>query len=155
MIIKTMHFGEIEIDEKTIIVFEEGIPGFDDTKKFVILNDSENDTPFKWLQAVDEVYPALAMISPFEINMDYEIDVDSNTIDLLGIKNTDDVVIYSVVVIPEDVSKMTANLRAPIIINVANNKGCQMIMDNSSYQVKHYILEELVKANESEVEEGK
>lgn len=155
MIIKTMHFGEVEIDENAIIEFVEGIPGFDDTKRFVILSDHDSDVPFKWLQAVDETYPALAIISPFEIKSDYEFDIDNTTIELLDIKNTEDIAVYSVVVIPEEISKMTANLKAPIIINAANNKGCQMIMDNSAYQIKHYILEEILESNVNQTEEGK
>jgi len=41
---------------------------------------------------------------------------------------------------------MTANLKAPIIINAKNNKGKQAILDNDEYLIKHPILEELKNA---------
>lgn len=155
MIIKTMHFGEVEVDEKSIIHFEEGIPGFDDIKSYVVLSDGNKDTPFRWLQAVEQPHPAFAIISPFEVNKDYEVEIDKATEEALEIKDSSEVVIYSIVVIPEDISKMTANLKAPIIINTANNKGKQMIMDNSLYDIRHYILDELLKVNEVQRQEGK
>lgn len=155
MIINTMHFGEVEIDEKTIINFEEGLPGFDNIKRFVILSNIEDDTPFRWLQAVDCEHPAFAVISPFEINEGYEFDIDKTTEEILEIKNPSEVAVYSIVVIPEDITKMTANLKAPLIINTANNKGRQMIMDNSPYEVRHYILDELIKISQAQDKEGK
>lgn len=154
MIIKTKHFGEVEIDEKSIIHFEEGLPGFDQAKKFVILSDEKN-APFRWLQCIDQPYVAFVIISPFEINKDYEIEIDSSTEEMLEINDINDVAVYSIVVIPEDISKMSANLKAPIIINVSNNKARQMVMDNSPYQIKHYILDELLKQKVDQSQEGK
>lgn len=154
MIIKTMHFGEVEIDEKSILYFDEGLPGFDNIKKYVILTGDEG-MPFRWLQAVEESYPAFAIVSPFEINQNYEIDLDKATEEYLQIKEPSEVAVYSIVVIPEDITKMTANLKAPLIINTTNNKGKQMIMDNSPYQIKHYILDELIKAREAQEQGGK
>lgn len=155
MIIETFHFGEVEIDEKSILEFEEGIPGFEDIKKYIILNSSEEETPFQWLQAVEQNYPALAIINPFEVKEDYEFDIDDSTKEMLEIKELSDIAVYTIVVIPEDISKMSTNLKAPIIINISNNKGRQMIMDNSDYQIKHYILDEIIKTNLSKNEEEK
>lgn len=158
MKINTLHFGELEIDENSILCFEEGIPGFEDIKKFVVLTDEigetdkTSETPFRWLQAVEQEHPAFVMVNPFEVKTDYEFDIDDATIEMLDIKNPSDVAIYSIVVIPEDITQMTTNLKAPIIINTANNKGRQMIMDKSQYETKHYILHEIIKGKAQEQE---
>jgi flagellar assembly factor FliW len=62
----------------------------------------ENESPFKWLQAVEQSYPALAIISPFEIIPDYEFDINTATVELLDIKEPSEVAVYVVVVIPEE-----------------------------------------------------
>ena len=143
MKINTIYSEEIEIDDENIINFEDGIPGFDQMKKFAILNIEQS--PFKWLQSIEDKDVALPIINPFDIKEDYEFDIDSITEGKLQIKNVQDIVVYSVVVIPgDDLSKMSANLKAPIIVNAANNKAKQMIMENSEYAIKYYILEEIL-----------
>ena len=47
MILNTKHFGQIQIQEDKILIFEEGIPGFPNNKKYVLICDEENeDSPF-------------------------------------------------------------------------------------------------------------
>lgn len=152
MKINTLHFGQLEIDENSVLKFEEGLPGFEDIKSFIVLTNDIGETPFRWLQSVEQEFPAFVIVNPFEVKPDYEFDIDDSTIDMLEIKDTNDVMVYSIVVIPDDVSQMTTNLKAPIIINTANNKGRQMIMDKSPYETKHFILQEILKDNSQEQE---
>jgi len=51
--LKTKPFGEIDVDERQVVDFPEGILGFDHIRKFAIL-DSHEKSPFKWLQALEE-----------------------------------------------------------------------------------------------------
>ena len=60
--------------------------------------------------------------------------------DKLNIKDEKDVAVYSIVVVPKDVKKMTANLLGPIIINVKERLGKQVILDDPRYTTKHYIF---------------
>lgn len=143
MIIKTKHFGEIEVDEKNIINFCDGIPGFDDFKRYIIIQNPEKDVPFNWLQSIDNTDLAFVIINPFVFKNDYEFDMPENTIKRLDIKSHEDINIYSIVTIPEDINKMTANLAAPIVINVANKLGKQILLQDSVYSRKHLVLEEI------------
>lgn len=142
MRVHTKHFGDLEIDESKIITFPEGLPGFEQVKQFTIIDDKE-DSPFKWLQGVDNPQLALVMITPYYFRPDYEVDIADSEVAILEIQDSQDVVVYSIVVIPEDTSRMTANLKAPVLINMKNNRGKQVIMEKGNYSVKHYILEEL------------
>lgn len=147
MLLNTRHFGVIEVNEEDIIQFPEGIPGFEDTKEFVLLGDTQDkDSPFKWLQGIDNPQLAFVIIDPKAFKHDYNPELPSSEIEILDIKDRNKVLIYSIVVIPDDISKMTANLKAPIVINAENNKGKQVLLDNPEYRVKHLILEELRKA---------
>jgi len=142
MRLDTKHFGVIEIEEEGIIDFPEGLPGFEDVKKYILICKDEG-SPFKWLQSVDQPKLAFAVVDPFLIRKDYDIVLDNATLDSLEIENAEDVLVYSIVVVPEDVSKISMNLKAPIVINTKNRKGAQVILDTDEYGVRHYILEEL------------
>ncbi|MDR5659773.1 flagellar assembly protein FliW [Serpentinicella sp. ANB-PHB4] len=143
MKITTKNFGEIEINEKSVIDFIDGIPGFDHLKKFVLIENPEEDMQFHWLQSVDDGDVAFVVINPFLFKPDYDFEISENTIIKLQLEDPKDVAIYSIVVVPEDLTKMTANLAAPIVINTKNKKGKQVLLDSDKYSKRHYIMEEL------------
>ncbi len=143
MLLKTKHFGDIEIDENKIVTFNDGIPGFDELKRFVVLYSGDENSPFRWLQCVDDGEIVFAVINPFMVVTDYDIEIPEEVISNLDIKSLEDVMVLSIVVVPDDINKMTMNLKAPIIINTKNNRGMQVILDTDRYSVRHYIVEEL------------
>lgn len=146
MILETRHFGNIEINEEDVITFEKGIPGFEDSRRFAILYKvGDEDNPFKWLQSVDNGSLAFVIIQPQYFMKHYEVKITDSVAEDLEIEDLADVVVYTIVTIPDDISQMTANLKAPIIINTKRNKGCQMILDDERYRFRHNILEELQK----------
>lgn len=143
MILQTRYFGELEISDNDVIHFKHGIPGFENVKRFVLIDSDVEGSPFKWMQGVDEPKPAFVIVDPFVIRKDYEIRLDDDVLNELEIKSQSDVLVFCIVVVPEDISKMTVNLQAPVIINCANRRGRQLILDTDRYGVRHYILEEL------------
>lgn len=140
MKIDTRNFGEIEIEEEKIISFPEGIPGFQDEKRFVIINNPDEENPFHWIQSVDNPNLAFVIINPFFIKPDYDIKLSSSTVEKLRIEDEKDVLVYTIVVVPEDIKKMTVNLAGPIVINGKERIGKQIILDNPKYNTKHYIF---------------
>lgn len=150
MRLNTAHFGEIEIDDGKVITFEEGVPGFDDVKKYVILSNEDETSPFSWLQSIDEPRLAFVVANPFLIMKDYDIEIKDEVLDKLSIQQAEDTLVYCVIVVPEDMTKISVNLKAPIIINAKNNKGIQIILDTDRYTVRHYILENLQRQEATE-----
>ena len=135
MELKTRLFGDIEIEETGIITFEEGIPGFDDVKKYVLLGDPE--VSIEWLQGIEEDV-TIPIIDPFEIKLDYEFEIPENIEQLLDIKNPDDVIVRTVLVIPENIKEIRTNLQGPIVINKSAKKGKQLIL-NEEYPIKYFL----------------
>jgi flagellar assembly factor FliW len=84
-------------------------------------------------------------MDPFKICPDYSFDIAQDDINALGVKDVRDVFVLSVLVIPRNASIMTINLTAPIIINVGNNRGCQIILDDRKYRVRVPVSELLGK----------
>jgi len=149
MILQTRYFGEIDVREDEILNFRNGLPGFDDIKKYVLIYNEEEGSPFKWLQGVEGTKPAFVIIDPFAVKKDYEINLNDEVIKELDIKEAGEVAVYCIVVVPDDISKMTMNLQAPLIINIDKKLGRQLILDTDRYGVRHFILEELQGREES------
>lgn len=144
MKLNTKHFGSIEVNESEIICFPEGILGFENVKNYILLEKvEEEESPFKWLQGVEDTNLAFVLIDPRGIKPDYLVDVGESDVALLDIKDESKVFIYSVVVVPEDISKMTANLKAPVLINTETKKGKQIVLEKGDYPIRYCFLEEL------------
>lgn len=144
MIIKTKSFGNVEVQDTDVINFSDGVPGFPDEKRFVVLFDNtKEESPFMWLQAVENSELAFVVVDPFWFKPDYKFNIDAETKKQLEIDAPEDVLVLSVVVIPEDMSRTTANLKAPLLVNHRTKKGKQYILENDKYSIRHYIMDEL------------
>ncbi len=143
MLLQTKYFGRLNVEDSDIYGFRRGLLGFEDVNRFILIDNEEEGSPFKWLQGLDGPKPAFVIIDPFAVRKDYEIKLNDELLKELDIKDPSDVVIYCIVVVPEDINNMTVNLQAPLIINIRENRGRQVVLDTDMYGVRHYILEEL------------
>lgn len=143
MKLSTKHFGDIEVDEESIIFFSEGIPAFEDVKKYVIIENPNPELPFNWLQGVDEPNLTFVIVNPYLFITDYEFDIPQATIDALAIENQEDIFICCIVTVPKNMSETTMNLKAPIIINTRQKKGRQIVMETDEYEVKHKMFKKM------------
>ncbi len=143
MRIETKYFGEVEIEEEKIITFEQGILGFNDLKKYTILYDIESgdDSLISWLQSMEEPGLALPVLNPNSIKQDYNPVIEDELLTPLGEIREESLVVFVTVTIPSDITKMSVNLKAPIIINAATRKGMQIIAENQGYEIKYPIYD--------------
>ena len=139
MKINTNFFGEIEIDEKEIITFEKGMIGFEDIKKFALVG--EEDLFVEWLQSIDEP-TSFAVMDPFIADTEYSFDIPDKVLEELNIKDKNEILIRTVVVIPEDITKIRTNLQAPVIINIKEKKAMQILLDDT-YPMRYEFYEKV------------
>jgi flagellar assembly factor FliW len=138
MQITTKLFGEIEATEEKTLVFPGGIVGFPELQKFMLIHDAENESNnISWLQSIEEPAFAMPVIDPLMLLADYDPMVDDDMLQILGELAPEDMLVVVTITVPSDITKMTANFKAPIIINAANKKACQLIIDDDRYEVKH------------------
>ncbi len=150
MKLATRIFGEVEIDDSKIISFPNGIIGFPDLKKFILMFDEEKGTDtIKWLQSIDEPSFAMPVMDPLIVCPDYKPEVDRTTVDIIGELTNDDLLVLVTVTVPHDLKQMTVNLMGPFIINVKECKAVQTIVDNDEYPVKFPIYDILQKNKEN------
>jgi len=139
MKIDTKRFGELEINNEDIITFPEGILGFDNINRFIVLG-FEEQAPFKWLQSIDDAEVAFVIVEPFLFFPDYEFEISDEDKKLLEINNLEDILVYIILVIREKASESTANLMAPLILNQTKRKAKQIIIQTQKYTTKHKLL---------------
>ncbi len=144
MKISTSRFGKIEISKDEIITFEEGLLGFGEYHQYVVLN-ADDDSPFRWLQCVDDGNLAFVIIEPLSFMFEYDIEISDSDAGFITLERAEDAVLYVIVTIPANPSDMTANLQGPLVINAANRKGRQIISSNTKHSVKARILDEMEK----------
>lgn len=143
MKLKTKNFGEVDVQEDKIITFEKGIPGFNQLKDYIIINDQEETSPFCWLQSIEEPALAFVLVNPFLVNPQYNPELPEAEVEKLGEAKPEDYTVLSIVKVPEEVEQMTANLMAPIVINLKTRKGKQIITNGDNALVRYKIFEGL------------
>lgn len=141
MVFNSKVHGEITYEEENTIIFNKGILGFDELKKFILV-DLEEYEPFKLLQSLENDEIGLIAASPYDFFEEYEIKLNEETINNLKVKSYEEIMIITTVTLNSDAKKITTNLQGPIIINISNKLGEQIIVDNSKYKVKELLVKE-------------
>lgn len=142
MQISTKAYGKVEINPDEIITFASGLIGFEDRRKFVLLGTSDADEVLVWLQSLEDENLAFVVVQPRFIKPDYQPEIQVEEIRDLEAEDEKELLLLSIVTIPEDVSKMTANLKAPLVINAKKNTGKQIVLNDNRFQIKTPVLAE-------------
>lgn len=147
----TRLFGEIDIPEEKIITFEQGLMGFEDCRKFTIIYDTskEEGTSISWLQSMELPELAFPVISPFSVMEKYNPIVESEWLEPLGDVNDDNLVIFVLLNVNSDITDLTANMKAPVIINSDTRKGAQLIAENQDYEIRYNVYDAVQKQKQA------
>lgn len=136
MIINTTRFGEVEADESLVFHFLCPIIGFEHAKEFILI-ENDNNNVFRWLQSVECPDLAFPVSTASNFKIDYNFEIDDQTVNLLGLKSADEVLTLNIVNIPPGQPReSTINLLAPIIVNKRTKDAAQLILNAENYLVK-------------------
>lgn len=153
MQITTRVFGEVTIDDEKLIHFPNGIIGFPDLQDFALIHDEEKsgtDT-IHWLQSIQEPGFAMPVMDPLIVCPDYNPEVDDELLKNIGELVPEELLVMVTVTVPKDITKMSVNLKGPIVINAAQKLGTQVIVEGDKYPVKFPIYDILSRnKNQSE-----
>jgi flagellar assembly factor FliW len=131
----TKYHGARTYSDEDVIVFKKGLPGFKELKKFIIFPLESNEV-FSILHSIEANEVGLVLVSPFTILSDYEFKIPDRDIKELQIDKPEEVLVLTTVTLSSNIENMTTNLKAPIIINIKEKLGEQLILDNDKYKVK-------------------
>ena len=144
MTVNTLRFGEVSYTEDDLLIFPRGIPAFENNHKWILAGS--DDSAIRWLQNIEDGDLALPVTSPDAVRPDYNARIPDDELKLIGTVNPADLALLIVVSVPEGAPwNMTANLRAPILINLKTHKAVQVIALNEEYPIKHMIFPEDVR----------
>ena len=142
--INTTRFGELEVDKSDIINLKEGLLGFDRLTQFFVV-DPGDQTLILWLQSVDDPATAFPIIEPKIFKPDYIVKLLPAELTSLELEGLEGANVYTILTIPQAVTEMSANLKAPIIINNKLKIARQIVLQDSKLDVRHPMYKDLKK----------
>ena len=80
--IESSRFGRVQIDPDTVIEFPEGLIGLGGSRYALLARDP--DTPFLWLQSLEDPALALPVTNPHQFFADFEVEMLEEEAERLG-----------------------------------------------------------------------
>jgi len=143
VIIKTGRFGDLNISNEEILRIPLGILGFPDLIDYVLV-DPADDTLILWLQSLQEPGIAFPVLEPKIFRPDYSVNLSGNDQRELGLLSLkDNATVLTILTIPALITEMTANLKAPLVINLNQRIAKQVVLQENEYQLRHPMFREL------------
>lgn len=128
-------FGDFEVDERDVLSFPEGLPGFEGCRRYVVLA-SDATAPLQVLQGVDGQTPTFLAIDPRLVLRDYRCALTPADLARLGATASAPLLWLALVAV-DDHGGATVNLRAPVVVNPSRMTGFQVVPSNSLYPLRH------------------
>jgi flagellar assembly factor FliW len=132
-------FGAVEFVELDVLTIHEGLIGFPTLTQFLLLAHGEQ-SPFQWLQSVDEPGIAFLVVDPVSFVPDYAPEIDDVQAEALALsESTPRLLRTTARLIGQPVEELSLNLAAPIVLNLEQRIGKQVVLDNEAYNIRHRV----------------
>jgi len=138
--VRTRHFGPINVRQDQIIDLEPGLLGFSQYHRYVLI-EHQRESPFLWLQCLDNPDLAFVVIDPCCLLADYQPGPLAQVIREMEPEGPGDLKVLVILTIPPGKpQEMTANLMGPIVVNLKTRQGKQLVVEDPRYSHKHRVL---------------
>jgi len=134
---ETRNFGPLDYQEDSVLAFPEGIPAFEHEKRFLAVRQPINQ-PLVFLQSLAEANLCFATLAVQHACPGYRLQVSPEDLEALGLDPREQPVIGRdvlclVILSFEENARITANLLAPIVVNLRTRVCRQVIQADSPY----------------------
>jgi flagellar assembly factor FliW len=140
MVIDTLRFGMLELPESVLVTLPDGLLGFPECRRFVVL-PYDDEMPLCWLQSADDPEVAFLALEPHLFFAEYEVMLSDSDTAALGLAKAEDATLLSLLTVSRDAHAITANLAGPIVVNVITRRGKQIVLDDARYSTKHLVAQ--------------
>lgn len=137
MIIDTMNYGEMECSEADLLHFPDGIFGFTELTKYLLLGYEDSDDSIFILQSAEKPEVSFALLNPVHVCPDYTPVLTPEELSALDADDLEELSYYVICVIRKNYLDNTVNLKCPLVINPVTHKGMQVIMNGTPYGFRH------------------
>jgi flagellar assembly factor FliW len=134
----TNRFGTISVAPDDVITFTQPIIGFQEFRRFVVLPGPDK-SELKWLQSTESGELAFLLMDPRSVMPGYEVKLAQHELSELAVNGANELDVYTLLVVPQDPSKIRTNLKAPILINPKHKLGKQTVLDKCDYPIQHFL----------------
>ncbi|MCR5502519.1 MAG: flagellar assembly protein FliW [Lachnospiraceae bacterium] len=136
-------FGRVDVDEEKVIEFPNGIIGYPDYRRFTLMYDIDKSIPsgLNFLVSLDEPAFLLPVVTALMVKPGYSPIFSEDVQAVIGKLDAFNALLLVTMTIPEDITKMTVNLNAPIVINTDTKKAIQSMVENKDYDIKYPIYD--------------
>ncbi len=140
---ETKYFGNVEFEDASVVVFPVGLPGFEECRRFLALHFKES-APLVYLQCLEREELCFVTLPVQSIEPEYQLHVCDDDLRSVGLEAGrqpaigSEVLGLAVVSIREN--GVTANLLAPVIVNLENRRAVQAVAPESTYSHQHALL---------------
>ncbi len=128
-------------EENELIIFDEGLFGFEECRKYLPLPIDQDNSDFILLLSVEDENLSFVIVNPFALMEEYRPSLSADDYKKVGTDNEDDLAYYAVCVIGDVPEKSTINLKCPIVVNVRTRRAVQVILQGSGYGFRHSFRE--------------
>ncbi len=159
MVIDTFRFGRLEFAEESLVTLPEGLLGFPDDRRFLVLPfryesgaGGPGPSSLCWLQSADDPQLAFLAVEPHLFFPDYEVDLPEEDASALELRDARQASVLALLTVSRGATRgserfplppmaVTANLAGPIVINVRSRQGRQVLLAEGRYGTKHVLAE--------------
>ncbi len=138
MDVDTTRFGVVDVDEKRIINFASGLLGFGAYKSFALLQPDEKGA-FFWLQSLEAPELAFVVTDPTLWTPGYQVPIRREQMEELALESIDRAQVFAIV--NKYGTSLTANLQGPLVVNVSNRRGMQLVLAEKRWTTRHEIIQ--------------
>lgn len=142
LIVQSSRFGDISVAADSVMHFPAGMIGFPQHKNFVMF---DHKPPFAWLHSTDDPNLAFVVMDGSQFTDTYDFKAPYNDKDV-ALSKDDEFAILVIVTVRPDPKMTTANLKAPLFVNIRNRRGVQVIHDDPKFPTRYHLW---VEANDA------
>lgn len=133
----TKYFSNMTYEDNDVILFKNGLFGFENYKRFILIRFENNNNSLVCLQSIDAANIAFVMINPYHFINDYNVSLSETDISDLQLNDSNNLTVYNICVLQETIPQSTTNLRCPVIVNTETRLAKQIILENMEYPFKY------------------
>lgn len=141
--VQTEQFGELDYEEEAVIVFPRGLPGFEQARRFVLLDNVEF-APLAHLQSLETGDLCFLTLPVRTVDPEYETMLAAEDRETLGWRDAGQPTLDLALLSADEDCCLSANLLAPIVIDLATRRGVQAVRCDTRYSHRHTLCGEPV-----------
>ena len=140
---KTKNFGVISYQAEAVVEFPSGLPAFESRRLFLALR-FDDSAPLIFLQSLEDPDLCFLTLPVLAVDATYRLQISKEDCDRVGLApepppriGTD---VLCLVVLSLRESGPTANLLAPVVVNLHNQKAVQAVAEGSGYSHQQVLV---------------